>query len=92
VQSKFEMLENSEVSKFEDVWEMKENRIFSLTNKLLDADRVIQEQLLGWNWLPPNESIFKFESKTLGADSRSNMDSSTLAGSLENDIDDEASR
>ena len=89
---KFETIERNEVSKFENIWRMKEKHIFAMVKKLLDADCVIQEQLLGWSWMPPNEAIFKFEVKSFGSDARSNLDSSILADSNQNGIDDEVER
>lgn len=86
---KFETIEHNEVTKFEKIWSMREEHIFEMVKKLIDADCIIQEQLLGWTWLPPSEAIFKFETKTLGSDARSNLDSSILADSNDNGIDDE---
>ena len=68
---------------------MKEERIFALVRKLLDADRIIHEELLGWLWVPPNESVFRFEIKNSGSDARSNLDSSTMGESRDSGIDDE---
>ena len=68
---------------------MKEERIFALVKKLLDADRIIQEKLLGWSWVGPNESVFRFERKNFGSDARSNLDSSTMGESRDSGIDDE---
>lgn len=89
LQLKFETIERNEVSKFENVWQMKEEIIFAMARKLLEADQVIQEQMLGWSWMPPSEAIFKFEAKNFGSETRSNVDSSTLADSNDNGLDDE---
>ena len=71
---------------------MKETQIFQLVQKLLEADRVIHEQLLGWTWIPPNDNIFKFESRSTGSESRSNVDSSVMAESQDNGLDDDVQK
>lgn len=92
LQLKFETLQNNEILKFGNIWEMKEQEISTMAQKLIKADQVIQEQLLGWQWLPPNDTIFKFEIKAMGSETKSNLDSSILAESNDNEIDDEVTK
>lgn len=40
------------------VWAMKESEVADLVRQLLQADKVICEQQLGWNWLPPDDALF----------------------------------
>eukprot|EP00210_Caulerpa_lentillifera_P000464 g447.t1 len=89
LQLKFQTIEDSELAKFQAVWRLKEDQVFALVKKLLDADQVIQEQLLGWIWFPPNESIFKFDPKSYGNEARSTLDSSILGDSKDDGLDDE---
>lgn len=42
------------MEKFHELWIMNEERCKEMTQKLLDADRIIFEQQLGLNWLPSN--------------------------------------
>jgi dynein regulatory complex protein 1 len=37
---------------------MKEGEVASLVRHLLQADKVIHEQQLGWSWSPPDDALF----------------------------------
>jgi hypothetical protein len=37
---------------------MKEGEVASLVRQLLQADKVIHEQQLGWSWTPPDDALF----------------------------------
>ncbi|GMH33905.1 hypothetical protein BSKO_01739 [Bryopsis sp. KO-2023] len=58
LQSKFWHFENVELKKFQDVWKMKEEDVAAVVKDVLMADKVIHEQQLGWDWLPPTEHVF----------------------------------
>lgn len=40
------------------VWAMKEAEVAALVRQLLQADKVIHEQQLGWSWQPPDDALF----------------------------------
>ena len=40
------------------VWAMKEAEVAALVRQLLQADKVIHEQQLGWAWQPPDDALF----------------------------------
>ena len=37
------------------IWQMKQQEVHGLAQKLLQADRVVHEQQLGWQWQGPDE-------------------------------------
>ena len=37
------------------IWQMKQEEVHAVAHKLLEADRVIHEQQLGWQWQGPDE-------------------------------------
>ncbi|CAF3016355.1 unnamed protein product [Rotaria socialis] len=43
----------ADMEKFHELWIMNEERCKEMAQKLLDADRIIFEQQLGLNWVPP---------------------------------------
>merc|ERR1712187_604313 len=47
--------ERADDQKFRDVWEMNEQEVRGLIQKVLEADRLLHEQQLGHEWLPPKE-------------------------------------
>jgi len=55
LQEKFHHFEQADEKKFREVWEMNEGEVRALITKVLEADRLIHEQQLGHEWLPPKE-------------------------------------
>jgi len=55
LQEKFHHFERADEQKFREVWEMNEQEVRALIAKVLDADRLLHEQQLGHEWLPPKE-------------------------------------
>ena len=41
----------------QEVWAMHEEEVSVMVDRLLAADRVIHEQLLGWEWKPPSKDV-----------------------------------
>lgn len=57
-QSKFRHFELVDTRKYAEVWAMKEAEVAALVKQLLQADKVIHEQQLGWSWNPPDDALF----------------------------------
>merc|ERR1719161_2361689 len=55
LQEKFHHFEQADEKKFREVWEMNEGEVRQLITKVLEADRLLHEQQLGHEWLPPKE-------------------------------------
>merc|ERR1719238_2160092 len=55
LQEKFHHFEQADEKKFREVWEMNEGEVRALMNKVLEADKLLHEQQLGHEWLPPKE-------------------------------------
>merc|ERR1719240_662209 len=55
LQEKFHHFEQADEKKFREVWEMNEGEVRTLINKVLEADKLLHEQQLGHEWLPPKE-------------------------------------
>ena len=66
LQTKFKHFQDIDHKKYVQIWKMNEERISVLVKKLLQADKVITEQQLGYNWFPPIEDLFQlnFESNS----------------------------
>ncbi|KXZ47783.1 hypothetical protein GPECTOR_33g665 [Gonium pectorale] len=58
LQSKFRHFEMVDIKKYKEVWGMKESEVAALVRQLLQADKVIHEQQLGWDWKPPDDAVF----------------------------------
>lgn len=56
---KFKYFEKADTQKYRDVWRMNEQIVTELADKLLKADKIISEQILGQTWIPPSNDIFK---------------------------------
>jgi hypothetical protein len=52
LQAKFKHFEVADNKRFQEVWNMHEQEVRTLAQRLLAADRVVHEQLLGLNWSP----------------------------------------
>lgn len=59
LQSKFKHFEDVDTRKYQEVWNMNDQAVGDLVKKVLQADRVIHEQQLGWTWQPPSDDVFK---------------------------------
>ncbi len=57
LQAKFGHFEAADRSKFRQVWAMHEEEVSSMLQRALAADRVVTEQLLGWEWKPPKQEL-----------------------------------
>merc|ERR1712060_308741 len=55
LQEKYHHFEQADEKKFREVWEMNEQEVRGLISKVLEADRLLHEQQLGHEWLPPKE-------------------------------------
>jgi len=55
LQEKFHHFEQADEKKFREVWEMNEGEVRALITKVLEADRLLHEQQLWHEWLPPKE-------------------------------------
>jgi len=55
LQEKFHHFEQADERKFREVWEMNESEVRALISKVLEADRLLHEQQLGHEWVPPKE-------------------------------------
>jgi len=56
LQGKFKHFEVADHKKYRDLWKMHEEEITKLVNKLLDADKIIHEQILGLEWVAPENT------------------------------------
>mmetsp|Transcript_21756 Transcript_21756/g.38264 ORF Transcript_21756/g.38264 Transcript_21756/m.38264 type:complete len:675 (-) Transcript_21756:124-2148(-) len=55
LQEKYHHFEQADEKKFREVWEMNEQEVRSLQYQVLEADRLLHEQQLGHEWLPPKD-------------------------------------
>ncbi len=58
LQSKFRHFEISDGKRYRELWAMNEKTVSELVQKVLQADKVITEQQLGWSWVPPSDEYF----------------------------------
>ena len=58
LQMKHKRFVRADTRKFEEVWAMQEALVAAKVRRVLDADRVIHEQQLGWRWRPPSDDVF----------------------------------
>lgn len=64
LQEKFRHFVQADETKFREVWEMNEQEVRGLIAKVLEADRLLHEQQLGHEWLPPKEEQLLLELDT----------------------------
>ncbi|CAE7255304.1 DRC1 [Symbiodinium pilosum] len=64
LQEKFQHFEQADEKKFREVWEMNEAEVRGLMTKVLEADRLLHEQQLGHEWVPPKEELLQQELDT----------------------------
>jgi dynein regulatory complex protein 1 len=55
LQNKFRHFQSADRKKYQDVWEMNQQIVQEIATKVLQADQVIHQQQLGWEWVPPAE-------------------------------------
>lgn len=58
LQNKFRHFELVDSKKYSEVWSMNEAEVAGLVRQLMQADKIIHEQQLGWMWRPPDDSLF----------------------------------
>lgn len=65
LQSKFRHFEVTDSEKYNEVWQMHEDECKDMIDRLLKADCVIGEQILGWNWSAPDfDSLSQLMNRT----------------------------
>merc|ERR1719440_1970985 len=79
LQEKFHHFEQAEEKKFREVWEMNEQEVRSLIDKVLQADRLLHEQQLGHELLPPKEEQLLQELDTLSESGTTTGKSTAMA-------------
>ncbi|CAB1096302.1 unnamed protein product [Ectocarpus sp. CCAP 1310/34] len=57
MQAKFRHFEISDNNRYEQVWSMHREEVLEAINKVLQADEIIHQQQLGWEWKPPNMDL-----------------------------------
>mmetsp|Transcript_11515 Transcript_11515/g.26219 ORF Transcript_11515/g.26219 Transcript_11515/m.26219 type:complete len:667 (+) Transcript_11515:113-2113(+) len=55
LQEKYQHFEQADDKKYTEVWSMNQEEVSKLQSKVLDADRLLHEQQLGHEWMPPKE-------------------------------------
>jgi dynein regulatory complex protein 1 len=58
LQRKFRHFETIDRKKYEEVWSMNEAKVMEVGNKVLQAERLICQQVLGTEWVPLPEDYF----------------------------------
>mmetsp|Transcript_42001 Transcript_42001/g.121784 ORF Transcript_42001/g.121784 Transcript_42001/m.121784 type:complete len:669 (-) Transcript_42001:51-2057(-) len=64
LQEKFRHFETADEKKFREVWEMSEQEVRGLIDKIHSADRLIHEQQLGHEWNMPKQEQLDMELET----------------------------
>jgi len=59
LQAKFRHFELADNRKFEEIWSMHEEEVDLYVKQALKADRIINEQQLGWKWRSPDLDIVR---------------------------------
>eukprot|EP00903_Cladosiphon_okamuranus_P013611 g12676.t1 len=57
MQAKFRHFEISDNNRYEQVWAMHREEVLEAITKVLQADEIIHQQQLGWEWKPPNMDL-----------------------------------
>merc|ERR1712187_738708 len=79
LQEKFHHFERADEQKFREVWEMNESEVRGLIQKVLEADRILHEQQLGHEWLPPKEEQLLQELETFSESGTTTGKSTAIA-------------
>ncbi|CAE7366255.1 DRC1, partial [Symbiodinium sp. KB8] len=80
LQAKFSHFEAADQAKFRSVWDMHEEEVQQMLQRALAADRVISEQLLGWEWHPPTATVPRPAAALGGGTSPRHQQGQTPAG------------
>lgn len=64
LQEKYHHFEQADEKKFREVWEMNEEEVRVLVDKVLKADRLLHEQQLGHEWIQPKQEQLDAELET----------------------------
>ena len=59
MQSKFRHFELADTTKYDEMWAMHEDEAKDMVDKLLKADKIISEQILGWQWRAPDRNALQ---------------------------------
>ena len=59
LQNKYKHFQAADIKKYEEVWNMNEETVSKLVDKVLQADKIIHEQQLGMRWMPPDDEFFE---------------------------------
>jgi dynein regulatory complex protein 1 len=59
LQNKFRHFQSADRKKYSEVWAMNQSIVQETAQKVLDADRIIHEQQLGWEWCAPAEGALE---------------------------------
>jgi len=59
LQHKFKHFEIADNQKYQSVWDMHKGEIVNMVNRLLAADKCIEEQQMGLQWKEPDSSLFE---------------------------------
>ncbi|CAN0383699.1 unnamed protein product, partial [Scytosiphon promiscuus] len=57
MQAKFRHFEISDNNRYEQVWSMHREEVLEAITKVLQADEIIHQQQLGWEWKSPNMEL-----------------------------------
>lgn len=57
-QAKFRHFEKIDTSKYYKLWSLQQAEAVDLAQQVLDADRIIHQQQLGWQWQAPDDGVF----------------------------------
>merc|ERR1719487_1876408 len=79
LQEKFHHFEQADEKKFREVWEMNEGEVRALITKVLEADKLLHEQQLGHEWLPPKEEMLLQELDTFSESGTTTGKSTAIA-------------
>ncbi|KAJ3274409.1 hypothetical protein HDV01_003013 [Terramyces sp. JEL0728] len=77
LQKKFRHFQLADSKKYKEVWKMNEEEAKTIMRKVLQADRIINEQQLGLEWTPPSEDLFRNVDPLFFQDT-SNIDEKTI--------------
>eukprot|EP00163_Fabomonas_tropica_P016218 TRINITY_DN2917_c0_g1_i2.p1 TRINITY_DN2917_c0_g1~~TRINITY_DN2917_c0_g1_i2.p1 ORF type:complete len:569 (+),score=175.16 TRINITY_DN2917_c0_g1_i2:731-2437(+) len=59
LQNKFRHFEITDNKKYREMWDMNEQLVDELVQRVLQADKIITEDMLGWQWVPPDDRYFE---------------------------------
>ena len=59
LQNKYKHFQAADMRKFEEVWNMNQETVSKIVDKVLQADKIIHEQQLGMEWVAPDKELFE---------------------------------